>query len=231
MKTITTANLSPVEHLFVKTGAITAVRQWHSGRICEIDLHLPEVAFEAWKETQSIKCRIYALHYTSYTPSMWDVNDKICTLYIDTSHNGAGSNWAKSQLAGNSFYYLKTAAEKHYPVEGKKLFFLGDQTGLGHFCALQQLAAAGTEIKGFITFNDAKAAGEFLAYCPWLPLKAISDHTAIIQETKDWLTKNQSEKEDFAFYITGNATLIVKLRKLVKSYGIPGNLIKSKGFW
>jgi NADPH-dependent ferric siderophore reductase len=162
---------------------------------------------------------------------MWDIYQKTCTLYIDTGHNGQGSVWAKNQIAGNDLYYLKIEAEKQFPIKGKHLVFLGDQTGIGHFCALQQLATKNTPISGLVTFNDSQSAEAFSENCPWLPLQAVSNYDAIHKQTEDWVIKHQAEKENFVFYVVGGKELIVTIRKLLRTYGFDESQIKSKGFW
>jgi NADPH-dependent ferric siderophore reductase len=231
MVTTQRKNISTVEKFFVKTGKITAVRKWKGNNMYEIDIHLPNVDFEKWDKAQSIKCRISALHYTDYTPAMWNIKEKTCTMYIDTSHDGQGSLWAKKQIEGNLFHYLKIEAEKHFPIEGKHIVFLGDQTGIGHFCSLQQLATKNAKISGFITFNDLKTADVFYKNCPWLPLQAVSNYDTIYKQTEAWINQNLTEKDNFVFYVVGGAELIVALRKLLKNYGFNGSQIKSQGFW
>jgi NADPH-dependent ferric siderophore reductase len=226
-----TKKLSTVEKIFIKSGKIIAVRGWNGGNVHEIDVHLPNVYFEKWDKAQSIKCRISALHYTDYTPALWYVEKKICTVYIDTSHNGQGSIWAKNQVAGNDFHYSKIESEKHFPVNGKHLVFLGDQTGIGYFSALQQLATKNTPISGIITFNDLQTADAFSENCSWLPLQAVSNYNDIYKQTEDWANIHQAEKENFVFYVVGSAALIVTLRKFLRTYGFDGSQIKSKGFW
>ena len=134
-------------------------------------------------------------------------------------------------MAGNDFHYLKIEAVKHFPYEGKHLIFLGDQTGIGHFCFLQQLTTKNTQISGFITLNDLQTADVFSENCSWLPLEAVSNNDAIYKQTEDFLIKHQAEKENFVFYVVGSAELIVTLRKLLTTYGFEGSQIKSKGFW
>ncbi|RUT70183.1 hypothetical protein D0817_13490 [Flavobacterium cupreum] len=230
METTYSNALSPVEKLFVKSGQIMAVRQWHGGPFYEIDVSLPQVNFEKWDTAQAIKCRISPLHYTDYTPAIWDAAEKICTLYIDTGHAGPGSSWAKDQVEGNAFHYMKIESEKHYPL-GSHLVFLGDQTAIGHFCALQQLAQQDTEISGFINFNDAITAAAFSENCAWLPLQPTTAYTEIHTQTDKWILDNRYKIEDCIFYLVGNAKLIVSLRKLLHTHGIGGSRIKSKGFW
>lgn len=223
--------LSAVEKLFVKSGTIVAARKWNGGKLYEIDIHLPKVDFAKWKTAQSIKCRISALHYTDYTPATWDIENKICTLYIDTSHSGQGSLWAAEQRKGNVFHYLKIEMAKHFPFQNKHLVFLGDQTSIGHFCALQQLADDNAMISGIVSFNDLQTADEFVHNCAWLPLEAVANDQTIFRQTENLITRHQSEKEKFVFYIVGGAGLVVQLRKLLKSHGVDGRQIKSYGFW
>ena len=220
-----------VEHLFIKSGTIRAIRVWPGGNMHEIDVHLPTVMFERWTQAQSIKCRITPFHYTDYTPARWNIEEKICTLYIDTSHNGVGSQWTKRQVARNEFHYLKIEAVNQFPVAGKRFVFLGDQTGIGHFCSLQQLAPVNTSISGFIAFSDLQTTNVFTENCPWLSLQAVSSYEAIYQQAEEWATRHQAEKENFMVYLVGHATLVVTLRKLLKSYGFAGSQVKSKGFW
>ena len=223
--------ISSLEKLFLKSGKIVSVRNWNGGYVYELHIHLPNADFENWDKAQCIKCRITALHYTDYTPAMWDTEKKICKLYIDTSHDGQGSVWAKSQVAGNKFYYSKIEAEKHFPVAGKNLVFLGDQTGIGHFCALQQLATANAQINGFIAFKDVQSADAFAENCSWLPLKAVFNYGALYKQTEDWIIQHRSEKENLIFYVVGGKELILTLRQLLKALGFDGSQIKSKGFW
>ena len=96
-------NISTLEKLFVKSGAVFAVRHWNGGTLSEIDIHLPHLDFDQWETAQSIKCRISAMHYVDYTPAMWSNEEKICTLYIDTSHGGQGSIWIKRRHEGDAF--------------------------------------------------------------------------------------------------------------------------------
>lgn len=219
-----------MEELFVKTGEIISVRSWGGGKIWELDLYLPNVNFNKWNTAQSIKYRISPFHYIDYTLSSWDVDEKICTLYIDTTYTRQGSIWTENQVEGNLFHYHKIQSEKHYPATGKNLFFLGDATAIGRFCALQQLAGKRAKISGYINFDNQQISDDFAEYCPWLPLEGLSKNLDILDKTEKWLIKNQSDKKDFVFYIAGRSDLVTKLGKLLKDYGIGKYQVKSKEF-
>ncbi|MFL9845592.1 ferredoxin reductase domain-containing protein [Flavobacterium rhizosphaerae] len=219
-----------LEKLFIKSGEIIDVRRWDGGNMYEIDVQLPKVDFGKWSKVKSIKCRVGNLHYTDYTPAIWNSEEKTCTLYIDTSHSGQGSNWAKLQQEGNIVHYLKIEDEKHIPL-GNHLVFLGDQTAIGHFCALKQLAAVQTQISGIITFNDQRTADAFLDNCAWLPLTTSIGYESLYEETENFLNKNRFNYDELVFYIVGNSEMVVRLRRSIKAHGISPVQIKSKGFW
>lgn len=222
--------ISIFEKIITKTATIANVRPWNSGNISEVDLHLPQVDFSKWNKTPVIKCRTSAMHYTDYTPSMWDNNEHICTLYIDTSHSGKGSEWAKEIKENDMLNYIHIDFENHYPVEDKQLVFLGDQTAIGHFCALQQLASTNAKINGYICFNNQQTAEGFTKNCPWLPLETLTGYEETNQKTAQ-LLEQLEDKENCIFYIVGYAKMVVSIRKYLKSQGIAGEQIKSKGFW
>ncbi|MBL0745810.1 hypothetical protein [Chryseolinea lacunae] len=145
---------------------------------------------------------------------MWDANEKTCTVYIDTSHTGKGSEWAKMQKRGNAFHYLKIEDESHYPVPDKQLVFFGDQTAIGHFCALQQLASQGMQVMGCIAFSDLKTAAAFHENCPWLPLQGVTNHGLLYHWVEDLANKIKARQENYMFYVVGNAPLVVNTRRL-----------------
>lgn len=231
MKTANRVKLSVLEKVFLKSGTIMAVRSWKGGDFYEIDIHLPNVNFGIWEQAHSIKCRISAWHYTDYTPSIWNIEKNTCTLYIDTSHFGQGSIWAKNQVAGNDFHYLKIEPVKHFPISDKQLVFLGDQTGIGHFYSLQQLAAKNTKISGVIAFQNLQMAAAFSRNCTRLPLQTVCDYNAMYNHIRDLVLKCQADRVSFAFYIVGGVELVVMLRKSLKDFGFDSKQIKTKGFW
>lgn len=222
--------ISVFEKILTKTATIAHVRTWNCGNICEVDIHLPNVDFSKWNKTPAIKCRTSTMHFTDYTPSMWDNDEQICTLYVDISHNGQGSKWAKEIKENDTLHYLHIDFENHYPIESKELIFLGDQTAIGHFCALQQLASPNAKINGYICFNEQQTAKDFTENCPWLPLETLRGFDEINQKTAQ-LVQELEDKENCIFYIVGYAKMVVSLRKYLKSKGIAGEQIKSKGFW
>lgn len=140
VETVRNKQISTLERIFFRSGKIISVGCWDGGNIYEISIHLPNPELENWNSAQSIKCRISALHYTDYTPARWDAEKKVCTLYIDASHNGQGSIWAKNQLhlqavSNYSAIYKQTeyGAVKHqaekenfvfYVVGGKELILI-----------------------------------------------------------------------------------------------------------
>jgi NADPH-dependent ferric siderophore reductase len=128
------------EGRLVKSATVLAVRAWDPATFIEIDLHMPGVDMNKWQEAQHIKCKVGALTYRDYTPSQWDADTRTCTLFVDVAHDGPGSRWARAAVAGDVLHYLGISSSHHRPVADKRMVLLGDESAIGHFLALGQLA-------------------------------------------------------------------------------------------
>ncbi|MFT4155518.1 SIP domain-containing protein [Parafilimonas sp.] len=230
---ITTAQkqkISFVENIFIKKGRVLDVRAWKPATIFEVDLHLPQPDMQQWNKTQKISCRVGAFSFRDYSPCWWDAETKTCTLFIDALHDGEGSRWVKTLQREDDFYYLHIESAKHSPETGKHLVMLGDETAIGHFNALQQLANDATSISGAIVFKQDEHLQQFKAYCKKLSLDALPYATNNYAALKAW-TEKLNVHNDCTFYIAGNARLVVQLRNALKEKGFAANQIKAQGFW
>src|SRR5580698_7103319 len=153
MNKLTQKAIALAEAPFLRKGEVLAVRAWEPGSIREIDLHLPDCDMSKWTSAQHIKCKVGVLSYRDYTPSGWDAETHTCTLLIYAAHDGPGSRWARDLRPGDQLSYRKPESSHHHP-EAKQLCFLGDETTIAHFLALQQLAEPGTTINGAILLSE-----------------------------------------------------------------------------
>src|ERR1700761_5367232 len=163
MNKLTQKAIALAETTFFRTATVLAVRAWEPASIIEIDLHLPDCDMRRWTSVQHIKCKVGVLSYRDYTPSGWDAETHTCTLLIHVAHDGPGSRWARGLRPGDQLSYRKPESSHHHP-EAKQLCFLGDETTIGHFLALQQLAEPGTAINGAILLSEPHHQQEFHAY-------------------------------------------------------------------
>lgn len=186
-----------------------------------------------WKETQHMKCKVGPYSYRDYSPSGWDVETQTCTLFIDAGHTGPGSQWAKQLKSGDQFSYMGVGSSHQYPVRGKRLVFLGDETAIGHFLAMQQLAGDGAAISGAIAVSERHHREEFAHYFAQsglLPLDKVKP--GAYYELEDWVMGvGLTEPAETVFYLAGHIPAMVRIRKLLKESGVGSGRLKLQGFW
>jgi NADPH-dependent ferric siderophore reductase len=217
---------------FFRTATVLAVRAWEPGSIIEVDLHMPDCDMSKWNSAQHIKCKVGGLSYRDYTPSGWDAETHTCTLLIHVAHDGPGSRWARGLRTGDQLSYRKPESSHHHPV-ASKMCFLGDETTIGHFLALQQLAKPGTAIGGAILLSEPHHQQEFHDYFRgWdvAPLRKQGDGD--YRELGDWVgALDTREHADTVFYLAGYIPGVVDLRRQLRRKGFSGGQVKTQGFW
>ena len=233
MNKLTQKAIALAEAPFLRKGKVLAVRAWEPGSIREIDLHLPDCDMSKWTSAQHIKCKVGVLAYRDYTPSGWDAETHTCSLLIHAAHRGAGSSWAKDLQPGDSIFYRGPGSSHQQPVPARPLCFLGDETSIGHFLALQQLATPGVAINGAILLSEAHHRQEFHDYFSgWSvePLQKAGDGG--YRELDHWVdVLDPRDHRDTVFYLAGYGPGVDGLRKLLRRKGIAGSQVRAQGFW
>ena len=218
------------DHL-LQAGRVLEVRQWEPATMIEIDLHLPMAIMENWQEVQYIKFKVSEVTYRDYTPAGYDAETSTCTLYIDTAHDGPGSNWAKHLKKDDVVNYLRIKSTQHAPVGTATVVGLGDESSMGHLLALQQMVLPQTRFSGAILMGNEQHRGLFGEYfkSPLQPIASndVYGHHSLIQ----WVMGQQYDVEQSVFYLAGNHTMVNELRKLLRRLGYPAGNIKAQGFW
>jgi NADPH-dependent ferric siderophore reductase len=233
MNSITQKAIALIERRLVKTATVLAVRAWDPAHFLEIDLHLPGCDMGKWKEAQHMKCKVGPLSYRDYTPSGWDVDTQTCTLYVDAGHTGPGSQWAKKLQRGDQFSYMGVGSSHHQPIAGKRLVFLGDETAIGHFLALQQLAGDAATFTGAIAFSERHHQEEFALYFAQSGLHPLNKaRSGEYYELEDWVMESVlADPSETIFYLAGHIPAMLRIRNLLKERGIGRGQVKMQGFW
>ncbi|PLK42622.1 siderophore-interacting protein [Emticicia sp. TH156] len=117
---------------------VVGIRVWKPETLYEIDLHLPTTDFNKWNTIKRVKCKVDNLEYRDYTPALWNADKKICTLFVEAGHNGAGSRWAQNLKTGDEVL-LGVAHAAQLPATDGKILCLADGSALGHCLSLKQL--------------------------------------------------------------------------------------------
>jgi len=232
MNKLAHATVGLLERKWLKTATVLAIRVWDPATFFEIDLHLPDCDMSKWQEVQHMKCRVSPMVYRDYTPSGWDDETHTCTLFIDGGHEGPGSRWVKELKVGDNVSYLGIGSSHHQPASGKRLVFLGDETTIGHFFALHQLAGKQARVEGAIVLTHKHHQHEFSDYFSHLGLQALNkDGTGRYGQLEKWAEELKADGQDTVFYLAGYSPAVVRLRKLLRGKGFTGSQIRSQGFW
>lgn len=220
-----------IESRLLKTGRVLDIRKWEPSTIIEIDLHLPQTTMDAWHEVPYIKCKVADFTYRDYTPSGWDAETQTCTLYVDAGHNGAGSKWAQQLQNGDTVSYVGTNSTRQMPDTTSSVICLGDESSIGHLLAMQQLTLPSTRFSGAVVMGNPEHRSQFKEYFR-SPLQPIARNDIYGHHSlTEWLLQQSYNLQNTFFYIVGNNTMVVELRKLLKKQGYNSNQIKSQGFW
>ena len=225
----TAVRLLEPKHL--QNGRVLEVREWAPSTFIEIDLHLPAADIQQWEEIPYIKVKVADFTYRDYTPSGWDAETDTCTLYVDASHNGAGSQWAQNLKKGDTISYFKISTTSHTPDATSAIIGLGDESSLGHLMALQQMVLPVARFSGAILMANDQNRGLFGEYFR-SPLKTVKSndvygHHTLIQ----WVIDQKYSLDNTIFYLAGNQTMVMQLRQLLKLQGYKSSQVKAQGFW
>jgi NADPH-dependent ferric siderophore reductase len=233
MNKVTEKAISLVESPFLRPATVLAVRNWVPDTVREIDLHLPDCDMNKWTTAQHLKCKVGALAYRDYTPSGWDVETQTCTLIIHIAHSGPGSRWVRGLEAGDTIHYLGAKSSHHEIKRDRPMVFLGDETTIGHFQALRQMAGKDASISGAIALVESHHQQEFGEYFPdWnvepLQKQDVHDH----HELSSWIGGlKASDHSDSIFYLAGHIPSVIRMRKLLRQRGFAGGQVQAQGFW
>lgn len=214
-----------IEGRITKTAWVTAVRAWPGYNFYEIGLQVPDADFSDFKGAAHIKCRVAPLTFRDYTICRWAAASKTCTLMVDAAHQGPGSHWAKQMQKADSLPYVGIETHSCPVTTYPDLFFLGDQSALGHFLALQQLAGADKQIGGAIFMPDKAHQDSFRQHFSGLPLAPVSTIADLYQQLGSVTANGQT-----LVCLAGNSRLVAGLRRNLRSAGFPGQ-INAQGFW
>lgn len=237
MNKLTKKALSLVESPFIHNARVLAVRVWEPDTVREIDLHLPDCNMSEWVSTQHIKFKVGNFVYRDYTPAGWDAETRTCTLIIHTAHEGPGSRWGKGLRVGDSVVYLGVSSSHQQPVSNRPLVFLGDETTIGHFLAMQQLAGDTAKISGAIVLAEDHHLDEFEQYYPGWGLQGLRKGASReYRELDAWVESlagswSELDLKDTMFYLAGYSREVARLRKLLRQKGIGAGQVKAQGFW
>lgn len=209
---------------------VVAVRAWEPATLYEIDLHLPTIDFNKWNTIKRLKCKVDNLQYRDYTPALWDAEKKVCTLYVEAGHNGAGSRWAQSLQTGDEVL-LGLAHAAQLPASEGKILCLADGSALGHCLALKQLTSRDDYPMdvAMVLHDEYQIPSSLLEENPDFEFIANQQGDRMDVLEKWYLSKDLSSYN--SIYIAGYIPMVTGLRKKLKATPKVRAKIYAYGFW
>ncbi len=218
-----------LEKMFTPAKVID-VRAWQPATMYEVDVHLPTINLEKWDTIKRLKCKVGDFDYRDYTPASWNAEKKVCTMYIEAGHNGAGSRWIQQLKTGDEIF-VGPAHAAQLPVQEGKILCLADGSALGHFLGLKQL----TDRKKY-----PMEAAVFLHDNYQIPVPlvesnpefdfVIKPHGNSLDILTQWLMAKDLSSYT-SIYMAGNIPMITGLRKKLKEISSVKAKLYTYGFW
>jgi NADPH-dependent ferric siderophore reductase len=213
-----------IESQLLHLGRVLEVRQWPNSELTEIDLHLPGINMQDWNQVPYIKIRVDDFSFRDYTPFGWDAETSICSILIDSKHQGLGSRWAQNLKTEDAVYYFRPESTRQAPHPTDCVVGLGDASSVGHMLALQQLTVPVGRFESAVILDNPETGSLMRDY--FSPaLNALPN----FDEMANWLSNQNYCTAHTSFYINGNQQLVVALRKLLRKMG--HTQIRVKSFW
>ena len=204
------------------------VRAWEQRTLYEVDLHLPTVDLTKWTTVPRLKCRVAEFDFRDYSPAMWDVSRRTCTLYIEAGHAGAGSRWVRQLRRGDAVAVGPAHAER-LPASPGPVLALGDGSALGHLLALKQLTDREQHpLEACVALHGAyRIPGDLQARNPEFDLRPTANVPATLET---WL-HGRSLGRYAAIYLAGNMGLVAHLRRQLRAQPDLQARLYVSGFW
>jgi NADPH-dependent ferric siderophore reductase len=226
MNIIKQTALTLFENALAKEGTILAIRSWDPATFFELDIHFPALDMSGWNRVQHMKVKVAPGIYRDYTPAGWDVETRTCTLYINATQEGPGSEWVRSLKQGDLVTYVGVGATMHRPAEEGNMVVFGDMATIGHYLALQQLAGSKT-ITGAIAIEEESHRAEFMEYFNWGVQPVIQTDQGGFHALTHWA--RDKDLKEATVYVAGHIPSCGHLRKELKKSDC--DTVRVQGFW
>ena len=220
-----------MDKAFTSECYVLGVRAWKPSGMYEIDIHIPGTDMHKWSSIQRIKCKVRNYgEYRDYTPTCWDAEKRICTVFIEADHQGCGSLWVKNLEAGDTIL-LAVAHAASLPGKPGKIVCFGDGSALGHFLALKQLTdRKDYNFEAVVFLNEEYTLPEsFSVENPEFRFLMKPGEESLESLLK--YSEGKMLQEYTSIYIAGYIPMVSGLRKAFKRIPNLNAKIFAHGFW
>lgn len=180
----------------------------------------------AWVPGQQVEFRVSPSDYRHYTPYNWNAAGNHFDILFYLHGKGPGSHWANGLRADAEQTFLGPAGNLTVNRQATSHVFLGDETAMGLFIALQNALPARNRIAG--AFECEPGLAHTKPHI--LDIEALPKQGPNGVALLNWLS-GYTFSPHTAFYLAGHAQSIQALRRHLMANGVRSNQIKAKAYW
>lgn len=168
----------------------------------------------------------------TYTPLSWNIEtgESEILAYSHTDQSKA-SLWLKSLKTNESFHYFGPRRSLLINELGSDLLFFGDETSFGVAHALKMAKPGEQNIPFFFEVSDKIEASKLLSCLHVEPATLIAKETNELQQLAQNFVIMLNDNPDATLVLTGRASSIQTLRKILRDGGILMKRITVKAYW
>ncbi len=186
-----------------------------------------------WIAGQKIQIAVGGNANRTYTPISWDVRHGETRLLAFSHGDGPGSVWASTVRVGEMCQFFGPRPSLDLDGLGELPFLFGDETSFGLAQALcAKRAPSGTG--AFLFEVTSVEASEQVWHASGMP-RAIfvqrAEHDAHLAEIEAQTLKILTDWAPANFVLTGKASSIQCIGKLLKKQGVTSSRLKAKAYW
>ena len=180
-----------------------------------------------------IEFRINDTEFRHYTPSYFNRKENICEVVFFLHDKGPGSKWVAQLNIGDELNLLGPGGKiKYNPAFNTHIVF-GDETSLGAFlCFKKETEKQGTDFLGIAELDkENKHWGDLLALDIFAVSKTENEKGAEAILKLEALLKQHQNSSKTAFYLTGNAKSILRVKQFLLGKGYTSKQIQTEPYW
>lgn len=212
-----------------KKTIITEV-EYYATQLKRIRYQGEELKSVDWRAAQEVEFRVSETEYRHYTPLCWNNIDGYTDVLFFLHGQGPGSHWAARLALGDEVNLIGPAGKFVLPADQWNVVMMGDETTLSAFKGMKELLPIGAFAPCILELDAHAAEWPGLIGLSATVLKTIPQERGRVQ--MEWLRDFlQKEVKQSLFFLSGNATTIKDLRKLLLSKKVPAKNIFSKPYW
>jgi ferric-chelate reductase (NADPH) len=187
----------------------------------------------AWAPGQKIQIAVGGGSSRTYTPFRWDPTEGETSILAYLHSDGPGSLWATRARVGQACLVFGPRPSLDLGGLGDRPWLFGDETSMGLAVALGAAVKPPRSVVCVLEVSSISAgrdAGRAVGLSdPWFVQRREGD--AHLEEVEVQMLRTLDSDPPSGFVLSGKATSIQRIRRLLRSRGVPTSRMRVKAYW